>query len=160
MSLALRALPREHNELNVQRMLSYMTEAYWQFTPAPERRALAPRLESVLRAGLEAAGPQSLKSSWFSALARLRRDAGDGRVADARLETAGERCRIDACRRTTTSGWRRSWRSGDIPDADAVVDEQIARTKNPGPQSAIRIRSPCAVVGRAALVTRWFAILE
>ena len=67
-ALALRALPREPNELNVQRVLSYLTRAYWTFTPPPARRELAPRLERVLRAGLAAAGSPSLKSAWFSAL--------------------------------------------------------------------------------------------
>ncbi len=37
-ALALRALPREPNELNVQRVLSYLThQAYWTFTPPAAR---------------------------------------------------------------------------------------------------------------------------
>ena len=47
--LALRALPRETDELNVQQMLGSLREAYWRFTPAERRAALAPRLERVLR---------------------------------------------------------------------------------------------------------------
>ena len=51
-ALALRALPHEASELNVQRVLSYLTKAYWTFTPPAARRELAPRLERVLREGL------------------------------------------------------------------------------------------------------------
>ncbi len=63
-----RALPRERDELNLQRMLSYTQQGYWKHVTAAVRDALAPRLEHVLRAGLEAAGSPSLKSAWFSAL--------------------------------------------------------------------------------------------
>ena len=67
--LALRALPRESDEQNVQRILGYTRQAYWRFLPAAERARVAPRLEEVLQ---DRASParrrQSLKSAWFSAL--------------------------------------------------------------------------------------------
>jgi aminopeptidase N len=62
------ALPRETDELNLQRMLSYTQQAYWEFLPAAGRDALAPRLERVLRQGLDSAQTSSVKSAWFSAL--------------------------------------------------------------------------------------------
>ena len=62
------ALPRERDELNLQRMLSYTQQAYWRFIPAPDRGAIGPRLERVLRQGLDAAETSSVKSAWFSAL--------------------------------------------------------------------------------------------
>jgi aminopeptidase N len=62
------ALPRERDELNVQRMLSYMQQAYWKFLAPAARDALVPRLERILKEGLERAATPSLKSAWFSAL--------------------------------------------------------------------------------------------
>ncbi len=62
------ALPRERDELIVQRLLSYLQQAYWKFTDAPGRRERAPALERLLRQGLDAASTPSLKSAWFSAL--------------------------------------------------------------------------------------------
>ncbi len=62
------ALPREGDELNLQRMLGYTQQAYWKFMPATARTAIAPRLERLLRDGLGAAATASLKSAWFSAL--------------------------------------------------------------------------------------------
>ena len=64
----LSALPRERDELNLQRMLSYTEEGYWRFLPSVARDTLVPRLEGILRNGLDAAGTPSLKSAWFSAL--------------------------------------------------------------------------------------------
>jgi len=66
--LALRALPAEPNEQNVERILGYTRQSYWRFIEAAERERLTPRIESVLRAGLAAAPSSSLKSAWFSAL--------------------------------------------------------------------------------------------
>ncbi len=68
LSLAIQAVPVETNELNISRVLSYVREGYWRYSPARTRIALAPRLEQTLRAGLARAESQSLKSVWFSAL--------------------------------------------------------------------------------------------
>jgi aminopeptidase N len=63
-----RNLRVEPNELLVQRMLSYTQQAYWRWLPAAERRTRAAPLEALLRAGLDRAATQSLKSAWFAAL--------------------------------------------------------------------------------------------
>jgi aminopeptidase N len=68
LDLAIAALRVETNELNITRLLSYVREAYWRHTDPAARRMLARRLEPVLRNGLSAASPASLKSVWFSAL--------------------------------------------------------------------------------------------
>ena len=47
LALAIRALPRETNELNLNRVLSYVREGYWRHTAPVARTALAPRLEPV-----------------------------------------------------------------------------------------------------------------
>jgi aminopeptidase N len=64
----LSALPRERDELNLQRLLEYTEQAYWKFLPGVARETLAPRLEGILREGIDAAGTPSVKSAWFSAL--------------------------------------------------------------------------------------------
>jgi aminopeptidase N len=66
--LLLAVTPREADDLNLQRMLGYTQQAYWRWLEAAERAARAPELETVLRAGLDAATTQSRKSAWFSAL--------------------------------------------------------------------------------------------
>jgi aminopeptidase N len=65
--LALKALPLEREEQNVQRILSYLTEAYWIFLSKGERAAVAPRLEGALRAGMKDSTGRSLKAAYFNA---------------------------------------------------------------------------------------------
>ncbi len=59
---------REPDELNLQRMLSYIDQGFWRFVSSAERDALTPRLERTLREGLEAAATATVKSAWFSTL--------------------------------------------------------------------------------------------
>ena len=64
---AIGALPEESDEQNTQRVLAYVSRAFWRFMPHDERLARAPVLEAALRAGIARAGTTSLKSAWFSA---------------------------------------------------------------------------------------------
>ena len=128
--LALRALPRETDEQNVQRILGYTRQAYWTFLPSPDRDRVSLRLEPVLKAGLAAAPTASLKSAWFSALR-------------------------DVARTETTVAWlERVWRKTEsvpgltLAEPDyitlalelavretaawkEILDEQLARIENP-----------------------------
>jgi aminopeptidase N len=67
MTLATRALPAEADEQNTQRILNYLTRAYWRFLPQQERLARAGALEQLLRDGLTRAATMSQKSAWFNA---------------------------------------------------------------------------------------------
>jgi len=128
--LALRALPRESDEQNVQRILSYARPAYWNFLPVPARDRVAPRLEQVLKAGLASAPTSSLKSAWFSAL----RDMAQTEATVAWLERV----------------WRKSENVPGLTLAEPdyitlalelavrepaawkyILDEQLARIENP-----------------------------
>jgi aminopeptidase N len=69
--LALESLPHEREEQNVQRILSYLGEAYWTFLSDPDRRAAAARVEQALRAGIRNSAGTSLKSAYFGAFRRM-----------------------------------------------------------------------------------------
>jgi aminopeptidase N len=66
--LAIAALPREDDELNVQRILSYLEQADWKFVSESTRTSRATVIEETLRTGLARASTPSLKSAYFSAL--------------------------------------------------------------------------------------------
>jgi aminopeptidase N len=68
LDLTVAALPRETDELNIQRMLSYLEQANWKFVPEAIRTSRAASIEQTLRNGLEKASTTSLKSAYFSAL--------------------------------------------------------------------------------------------
>jgi aminopeptidase N len=67
LDLAARALPAERDEQNVQRVLAYVSRSFWRFLPEAERRARAPGIEAMLRAGIDRSTTSSQKSAWFSA---------------------------------------------------------------------------------------------
>jgi aminopeptidase N len=67
LDLVTRALPAETDEQNVQRVLGYMTRAFWRSLTPQQRSQRAPRLEAMLRAGITRAATSSAKSAWFSA---------------------------------------------------------------------------------------------
>jgi aminopeptidase N len=125
-----RALPRERDELNVQRMLWYTQRGYWRFMPAADRDALAPRLERVLRAGLDGAATTSLKSAWFSAL----RDTAQTRPALEWLERVWRKTEtvpglvlaepdyIALAMEVVVRG---------VPAWQDILDRQLAQTENP-----------------------------
>jgi aminopeptidase N len=68
--LAMRTLPQEREELNVQRILSHAHDAFWRYLSDDERTAAAGRLEQTLRAGMAKAESTSLKSAYFAAFRR------------------------------------------------------------------------------------------
>src|SRR5262249_13536479 len=124
------AMPKESDELNLQRMLSYTQQGFWRFVSNAERDALTPRLERVLRDGLDAASSSTLKSAWFAALR-------------------------DTARTPATLGWLEGvWRRTEtvpgltlaepdyiqlseelavrsVPAWQSILDEQFTRIENP-----------------------------
>jgi aminopeptidase N len=64
---ALRALPRESDEQNAQRVLSYVVRAFWRHLAPAERAARQAALEATLGDGIARADTQSRKAAWFNA---------------------------------------------------------------------------------------------
>jgi aminopeptidase N len=126
----MRTVPLEPNELNVQRMLGYTQQAHWRWIPVSERTALAPKLEALLRAGLQAANTQSLKSAWFNALRDVAVTSETltwlERVWSKAEEVPGlvlaEPDDITLAQELAVRG---------VPNAEKILEEQIARTQNP-----------------------------
>jgi aminopeptidase N len=78
-----RALPRETDEQNVQRVLGYAARAFWRHLPAAQRVERAPALEAMLRAGLDRAPTASAKAAWFGAFRDVVLTAGGIRWLEA-----------------------------------------------------------------------------
>src|SRR6185436_2808351 len=64
---ASRALSRETDEQNTQRVLGYLSRVFWRFMTTEQRAARGPGLEAMLRTGLERGRTQSEKAAWFNA---------------------------------------------------------------------------------------------
>jgi aminopeptidase N len=139
--LALTALRRETDELNVQRILAYLQHAYWTFLPEAARTARASRIEQTLREALDAAPTESLKGAYFRTLR-------------------------DVAQTPPTLGWLTSvWRGDEtvpgltlaendfialaqelavrqVPGWAALLDAQVERTKNPDRKARLRFILP------------------
>jgi aminopeptidase N len=64
---AMRALSRETDEQNAQRVLAFVSRAFWRFMSPAERGARGAGLEAMLRVGIERGRTQSEKAAWFNA---------------------------------------------------------------------------------------------
>jgi aminopeptidase N len=157
LSLALQALPKETNELNVSRILSYTRGAYWQFIDPAARTRLAERLEPALRLGLENAKTQTLKAVWFNGVRDMAQTSstiewltrvwnGDEKVPGLTL------AENDFIRLAQEIAVR-------APSAAAsILDRQVERTKNPDRKAQLQFVLP-ALSADAAVRDAWFAAL-
>ncbi len=123
------ALTRETNELLVQQMLDGVRVAFWRFTPADDRPAVAGRIEAALKAGLGRAGSTSLKAAWFDAFRRLATTAESVTWLASvwRHETTIPGLPLSE---TDEADVAADLALRDVPDAAAILAEQLARFKN------------------------------
>jgi aminopeptidase N len=157
LDLALTALPREDDELNVQRVLSYVSLDYWKFLPEAERSARAPRVERVLREGLAAAKTTSLKAAYFAAVRNVavtpptvswltRVWSGEEAVPGLVL---AETDFIVLSQELAVRG---------VPKWEAILQQQVERTRNPDRKARLQFVIP-ALSSDQAERDRFFASL-
>jgi len=155
--LALRALPRETDELNVEEILGQLRTAYWRFTPPAARNQLAPRVEQLLRTQQSQAQTQSLKGAYFAALRNVALTKASlewlTSVWDERVKIPGltlaEQDYIALAQDLAiknAAGWR------------AIVSRQIERTKDPDRKARLTFVMP-ALSADAAERDGFFASL-
>ena len=82
LKLARDALDGETDELNVERILGFLTTAYWRYLPDVTREGLAPELEEQLWRLMRRATRRTLRSAYFAAFREVALTAS----AVARLE--------------------------------------------------------------------------
>ena len=155
--LALAALPRETDELNIERLLDDLRAIYWRFTAPEARRAVAPRVERVLRSRLSAARTQSLKGAYFAALRSVAQtpdtiawltSVWEGRASIPGLKL--EEPDYIALARDLAIRSPNNWKS--------IVSRQIERTKDPDRKAQLTFVMP-ALSSDAAERDRFFASL-
>jgi aminopeptidase N len=157
LDLAIDALPRETDELNIQRILSCLEHAYWIFTPDADRRARAPRVEHTLRAGLTFADTLSLKGAYFAALREVALTSetvgwltrvwqGDEIIAGLTLAEPDFIALAQALAIREVSG------------SKAILEQQIRRTMNPDRKARLQFVAP-ALSSDPAARDRFFASL-
>jgi aminopeptidase N len=130
LDLALRTLPAEREELNVERILAHTHDLFWRYLTDAERATVAGRIEQTLRSGLAQASTTSLKSAYFAAFRRTA-TTQDGiayleRVWRRQESIAGltfaETDFIDMAQELALRG---------VAATDAILADQHARIVNP-----------------------------
>jgi aminopeptidase N len=158
MSTLVAALPRETDELNLSQLLEYTRSAFWRFTAADDRVELAPKLEAVLRNGLDTAKTTSTKAAWFGTLKSVAMTPAtvgwiaqvwrhDVKVPGLPLaETDEAEIALDLAVR-------------DVADADAILKGQLERFKNPDRKARFAFVMP-ALSRDPAVREQFFASLS
>ncbi|HEY6508465.1 MAG TPA: M1 family aminopeptidase, partial [Vicinamibacterales bacterium] len=138
---ALRALPRESDEQNAQRVLGYAVRAYWRFLTPPARAARAAALETGLRAGLARAQTQSQKAAWFNAY-RDTVSSAEGLSWLERVWRREERVPgLDLAEPDEiTLAFELAVR--EVPGWDQILAAQLARTENPDRKQRVAFVMP------------------
>jgi aminopeptidase N len=127
---AMRALPREDDEQNTQRVLAYVTRAFWRQLSSDERGARRSSLETTLRAGIDRGRTQSQKAAWFNAY----RDtvlSPDGLAWLERVWRRDERIPGLTLAEPDEITLALELAVREVPRWEAILREQAARTQNP-----------------------------
>jgi aminopeptidase N len=127
---AMRALPRETDEQNTQRVLGYLARAYWRFLPQRERVVRAKALERFLRDGLARARSTSEKSAWFNAFRDVVQTP-DGLAWLTRVWRREEKIPRLTFAETDEINMAMELAVRAVAGAEQIMDTQYARIQNP-----------------------------
>jgi aminopeptidase N len=125
-----RALPRENDEQNTQRILAYAVRAFWHEIPAGQRAARAPELEAFLRRGLEQAPAASRKSAWFNAFRDIVLTR-DGLAWLARVWRREEKLEGLTFAETDEIAMALNLALREAPGWQKILEEERGRIRNP-----------------------------
>ena len=156
--LALRALPREDTEQNIQIVLSDLGDAFWTFLPESQRSELAPRLEQILRAGLDRAGFSTMKATYFSAF-RSTVTTPSGVTFLERVWRRQEKIRGLMLAEPDEASMALDLAVRSVPDAAAILEKQHGRFTNPDRKARFEFVMP-ALSDRPETRDAWFQSLK
>ena len=127
---AVRALPRESDEQNAQRILSYLVRAFWRWLPADERLARARVLEPLLRQGIARAPTASQKAATFNVFRDIALTR-DGLEWLERVWRRDEKIPGLPFAETDEIAMALELAVREVPNAAEILRTQLDRTQNP-----------------------------
>lgn len=131
-TIAIKALPLESIELNVQRILECLTITYWRFITSAEQKQLAPTLEGLLWKQMEKAPTTSLKSAYFRAFMSVVRTP-EGMMILERIWRQAPEAQVRGLSFSEQDYMTMALELAvrDIPGAADILQEQLNRMKDP-----------------------------
>ncbi len=140
--LATEALPAETDELNIQRILNYLSTAYWRFIPTEGRDAWAADLEALCRRVLD--GPPTLstrKAAYFNTFRSIA--LTDDALAYLRaLWNEDESIAGLTFSENDFTAMALELAVRGVPYAEAILEAQSARITNPDRQARFAFIRP------------------
>jgi aminopeptidase N len=154
---AMHALPRENTEQNVQLLLSYVNDAFWTFLSESQRSAIAPKLEQMLRAGIDRSGSSTMKATYFSAF-RSTVTTREGIAFLERVWRKQEKIPGLILAEPDEAAMALELAVRSVPAASAILEEQHGRFMNPDRKARFEFVMP-ALSDRREIRDGWFESL-
>ncbi|HEY2382040.1 MAG TPA: M1 family aminopeptidase [Terriglobia bacterium] len=157
-SSAMNALNSEDTEQNIQVLVSDVDEAFWIFLSEAQRKEIAPKLEQVLRSGIDRSKSSSIKATYFSGF----RSIVTTPEGVAFLERVWRRQEMIPGLKLAepdeaTMALELAVRS--VPDASSILEEQRGRFMNPDRKARFEFVMP-ALSGNPQIRDAWFQSLK
>ena len=138
---AMRAVERESDEQNTQRILSYLVRTFWQQLPAARRTERAAGVEALLREGMAKSPTASRKSAWFSAF-RETALTRDGLAWLERVWRREEKVEGLTFAETDEIEMAMNLAVREVPGWEKILEAQLARTQNPDRKARFAFVTP------------------
>jgi aminopeptidase N len=158
LELALRSLPSEDTEQNVELILGYTTDAFWTFLNDAQRQAIAPRLEKTLTDGLRTAPSSSLKATYFNAF-RSTVTTSEGIAFLERIWRRQEKIPGLTLAEPDEGAMALELAVRSVPASVSILEEQRGRFKNPDRKARFDFVMP-ALSERPETRDAWFESLR
>jgi aminopeptidase N len=155
---ALRALPREATEQNVQLLTGYVEDLFWRYLPDAARTSFAPRVETTLSAGLRRSSSSSMKATYFNAF-RTTVTSADGLAFLERVWRRAEKIPGLPLAEPDEANMALDLAVQSVANAAAILDEQRQRFTNPDRKARFEFVMP-ALAADAATRDRFFERLR
>jgi aminopeptidase N len=156
--LAMRALPREDTEQNVQLVLGYVRDAFWTFLSHNQRLERAAKLEEILRTGLDRASSSSMKATYFAAF-RSTVTTPEGIAFLERVWKRQEKIPGLVLAEPDEASMALDLAVRSVPDAAAILEEQRGRFMNPDRKARFEFVTP-ALSAQQETRDAWFESLR
>jgi aminopeptidase N len=156
--LAMRSLPTEDTEQNVQLVLSDTSDAFWTLLTDAERRERSAKLEQTLRAGLAQASTSTMKSTYFTAF-RSTVTTPEGIALLERVWRRQEKIPGLILSETDEASMALDLAVRSVPAAAAILEEQRGRFMNPDRKARFEFVMP-ALSYQQTIRDAWFENLR
>jgi aminopeptidase N len=156
--LAIRALPREDTEQNVQLVLGYASDAFWTFLSHAQREERASKLEQVLKDGLDHAPSSSMKATYFAAFRSIV-TTPEGIAFLERVWRRQEKVPGLTLAEPDEASMALDLAVRSVPAAAAILDEQRGRFMNPDRKARFEFVMP-ALSEQQETRDKWFESLR